>query len=467
MALEKTNIIILGAGMGSRMKSKLPKVLHKVAGKTLMDHLLSSIEKIEIPVNVLSVLSQDILDNFSAQLPKSRYRNYVVQEKRLGTGHATMCAVEDKNFCTTYKYTGIFYADVPFVEPETIQKLYKLQERYDLVVLCFEAADQSQKYGRMYIKRNHLPVGDFGRLKEIREFIDIEGEKPKLCNSGIMFGKTEIFMKLLSKIQNKNKAKEYYLTDIIALANKAKYRVATLRCEESEMLGINSQEELANAEMIYQKKLKKKFFNNGVSFIMPDTIYLSHDTEIGTGTTIEPHVFLGTGVKVGENCHIRAGSYLEDTTLESNSNFGPMSRGRGGAVIGEGVHVGNFAEIKNSTVGKGTKIGHVSYTGDATLGENVNIGAGMIICNYDGVKKYHTDIGNSAFVGSNTTIISPCKIDDDTFIAGGSTITKHVAQYELAVGRAKQENIEGWVKKRKVVEKDGKQKSTGKKEKEK
>jgi bifunctional UDP-N-acetylglucosamine pyrophosphorylase/glucosamine-1-phosphate N-acetyltransferase len=153
---------------------------------------------------------------------------------------------------------------------------------------------------------------------------------------------------------------------------------------------------------------------------------------------------------------------LEDTTLEDGSNFGPMSRGRGGAVIGENVHIGNFAEIKNSTVGKGTKIGHVSYTGDATLGENVNIGAGMIICNYDGVKKYHTDIGNNAFVGSNTTIISPCNIENDTFIAGGSTITKHVKKYDLAVGRARQENIEGWVKKRKVVAEKETKKTTKK-----
>ena len=444
---EKVNIVVLTAGKGSRMNSELPKIFHKVAGRSLFEHVLSSVEKIKADKNIIAITSNDILKDYKDLLPKQENINYVIQETRDGTGDAVKYALKSKYWENT-KYTGVFYGDVPFVSNETINKLFSLQKRYDLVVLGFEPQDQTRAYGRLFTERDLLK-GQHCPLYQIKEFKELMREKPRLCNSGIIVGKTEIFEKLLPLIDNKNKAKEYYLTDIVELANSNNYNVGTYICDEYEVIGINSRIELAHAEKAFQEKLSEKHLLNGVTMLHRDSVHFSYDTKIGKDVIMESNVFFGVGVKIGDNCLIRSGSYLENLEMKNNSDIGPYARVRGNkTIIGEKVHIGNFAEIKNSLIGDGTKIGHFSYTGDAVVGKNVNYGAGCVICNYDGKEKHKTIIGDNCFIGSNSTIIAPCEIEDNSYIAGGSVITKKVESGSLAIARERQTNIQGWVSKR-------------------
>ena len=453
---NKMNIVILTAGKGSRMKSNLPKILHKVGGLTLFGHIMLLVKKLKVEKNVIVITSQDIIDNYKDKLPEKEDNfNYVIQKDRLGTGHAVKCALDSKFWSKSkrrkYHYTGIFYGDVPFISDKTIDKMFKLQSKYDLIILGFEPKDQTRAYGRLFTE-NDVKIGQNSKLYQIKEFKDLMREKPTLCNSGIMIGKTEIFEKLLPLIKNDNKAKEFYLTDIVELANNNGYNVGTLICDENEVIGINSREELAHAEKYFQEQQIKKHFSNGATMYNKNSIYFSYDTQIGQDVIIEPNVFFGVNVKIGNNCHIKAGCYLENVEIKDNSDIGPYARTRGKqTIIKSNVHIGNFVEIKNSQIGSGTKVGHFGYIGDAIIGENANIGAGLVICNYDGQKKYQTIIGNDCFLGSNATIIAPCKMENESYVAGGSTITHNVEKHSLAIGRAKQVNIENWMIKKGLV----------------
>ena len=447
--IKKLNIVILAAGKGSRMKSNLPKILHKVANRSLFEHVLSSVNEIKVDKNTIVITSNDILNDFKNEMPhEDKKLHYVIQQERLGTGHAVRCAVESKYWKKKNNYTGVFYGDVPFISQETIKKLFNLlKTKYDLVVLGFEPEDQSRPYGRLFTEKD-LRIGQNCDLYQIKEFKDLPREKPRLCNSGIMVGKTEIFCKLLPQIKNNNKAKEYYLTDIVELANENGYKIGTYICDEFEVIGVNSRMELSHAERLYQKKLQEKHLANGATLLNKESVYFSYDTKIGQDVIIEPNVFFGKNVKIGNNCVIKQGCYLEDVEIKDNVDIGPYARTRGGVIIENGVHIGNFGEIKNSTIGEGTKSGHFGYIGDATIGKKTNIGAGMVICNYDGKNKHHTKIGNNCFVGSNSTIISPCELEDNSYIAGGSVITDKVESYALGIGRARQENKKDWMKKK-------------------
>ena len=448
MSGDGINIVILTAGKGSRMKSNFPKICQKIAGRTLFEHVLSSVNAIEKnDKNIIIVSSHDVIDNYNGSLPQQNNMHYTIQEERLGTGHAVKIAVESEYWNSKNDCTGVFYGDVPFVSQKTINKMFSLQREYDLVVLGFDCKDQTRPYGRLFTDRD-LTSGEYGELYKIKEFKDLMREKPRLCNSGIMIGKTEIFEKLLPMIKDNNKAKEYYLTDIISLANNHNYHIGTYICDEYEVIGINSRVELAHAEKEYQNRLREKHMNNGATMLDSDSVYFSYDTEIGQDVVIEPNVFFGLGVKIGDNCIIRAGCYLENVEIQSNVKIGPYARTRGGVLIESGAYIGNFGELKHTNIKKGTKIGHFSYIGDTDVGENVNIGAGTVVCNYDGKNKHHSNIGDHCFVGSNTTLVAPANIRPNSYIGGGSVITKPVQTGELALGRERQVNIQGWMKRK-------------------
>ena len=451
LIMDSLNVVILTAGKGSRMNSDLPKILHKVAGLSLFEHVLNTIIKLKIErKNTIVITSDDILHEYVDVLPKQNL-HYVVQKKRLGTGDAVKCALKSKFWDLKNEYTGIFYGDVPFISNETIKKMFDLQKKYDLVVLGFEPKDQTRAYGRLFVEKD-LSLGQHGKLYSIKEFIDLPREKPRLCNSGIMIGKTEIFKKLLPKIKNKNKAKEYYLTDIIELANNSEYNVCAYVGNEYEVIGINSRIELAHAEKAYQDKLSEMHLLNGVTMTDKDSVHFSYDTQIGRDVIIEPNVFFGLGVKIGNHCTIKAGCYLENVEIKDGSDVGPYARARGGVIIDSNVHIGNFIELKKTHVGADTKIGHFGYIGDTTIGKSANFGAGTVVCNYNGKEKFHTDIGNNCFIGSNSTIVAPCEIEDVSYIAAGSVITKKVNSGSLAIGRERQTNIEGWVRKKGLID---------------
>ena len=321
---DGVNIVVLSAGKGTRMQSELPKVLHKIGGLTLLQHIVISVENLNCDKNIIITTSNDVIDGFADFLNKDKKLNYVIQEKRLGTGHAVNCAMESKFWHSDSMYTGVFYGDVPFIKQETISDMFESLGKFDLIILGFDAKDQSQAYGRLFTDKE-LMVGQCGKLFAIKEFRELPREKPHLCNSGIMVGKTEIFEKLLPQIKNNNKAKEYYLTDIVELANQFKYKVGTLICDEYEVIGINSRIELHNAEQEYQQKKQEYFMLNGATLLNAESVYFSYDTKIGTDVIIEPNVFFGLGVEIGNNCRIGAGSYLENIKIDNNTNIEPNS----------------------------------------------------------------------------------------------------------------------------------------------
>ena len=319
------NIVILTAGKGSRMKSNFPKICQKIAGLTLFEHVLSSVNMVKRDnKNIIVVSSGDVINNYNGKLPQQNNLNYVMQMERLGTGDAVKVAISSEYWNVQNEDTGVFYGDVPFVSKETINKMFELRSYFDLIVLGFDCKDQSRPYGRLFTDRD-LTSGEYGELYKIKEFKDLMREKPRLCNSGLMIGKTSIFQELLPFIDNNNKAKEYYLTDIVSLANQRGYRIGTYICDEYEVIGINSRIELAHAEKEYQEKLRTKHMENGATLLNSDSVYFSYDTQIGHDVIIEPNVFFGLGVKVGNNCIIKAGSYLENTEIKDNCSVGPYA----------------------------------------------------------------------------------------------------------------------------------------------
>ena len=269
----------------------------------------------------------------------------------------------------------------------------------------------------------------------------------ELCNSGIMVVDGEQLFTLLDQISDNNANNEYYLTDIVAVARNSGLRIAVVEASEAEVMGINSRAELAQAEAIFQNRKRQKAMAEGASLLEPQSVFFSHDTKLGKDVTIAPNVFFGPGVDIGDNVSIHAFSHLEGATIASGSSIGPFARLRPGAKLNEGVKVGNFVEIKRSVLGKGTKVSHLSYIGDASIGNMVNIGAGTITCNYDGFTKHSTDIGEGAFIGSNTSLIAPVKIGDGAIIGAGSTVTKNVEANALAVERSEQKQVTGWAAK--------------------
>jgi bifunctional UDP-N-acetylglucosamine pyrophosphorylase/glucosamine-1-phosphate N-acetyltransferase len=429
-------VIILAAGKGTRMKSALPKVMHRVAGRTLLGHVLASASGLS-PKQVVVVAGPD-MDAVGAEA--HRYFPdcaVAIQQERKGTAHAVSMA---KDSLTEFSGTVlVLYADVPLIQAASIKALAaKVDTDTAAAVLGFEAADP-HGYGRLFRAKN-------GGIFAIREELDTSAHEKKisLCNSGIFAVNSEVLWKLLPQIKNENAKQEYYFTDMVELVSKTGLRVGLVTCPEAEVAGVNDRVQLAAIEAKLQAHYRRGAMLGGATLIAPDTVYFSADTKIGTDVVIEPNVFFGPGVTVGDNVHVLANSHLEGTTIGSGARIGPFARLRPGAEIGEEAHIGNFVEVKKAVIGKGAKANHLTYIGDARVGAGSNIGAGTITCNYDGFEKHLTEIGVNVFVGSNTALVAPVNIGDGANIAAGSVITEDVPADSLAITRAELRVKEGW-----------------------
>ncbi|MFM2200672.1 MAG: Bifunctional protein GlmU [Pseudomonadota bacterium] len=444
------SIIILSAGKGSRMKSNLPKVLHKIANRSMIDMVIDQALELS-PENLCLVVANDFLDykstilnNHQEYLTKNNLNiNFIIQEQRLGTGHAVSCAINHlkKNSSKLSKKFLVLYGDTPLISSQTLKKMLAKLDESSLCVLAFED-DEENSYGR-------LIIDDQGYLQEIIEFKDANSNQRQinLCNSGVMAIVGQEIDHLLSKIDNKNHAQEYYLTDIVAIAQKLGLKRSFIKTNNVEVLGVNSRAELANLEKIKQKQIRQNMLADGVTLLAGKTVFFSYDTKINSDVVIHPNVVFGEGVEIESNVEIKSFCHIEGAKIHSGSVIGPFARIRPNTVIEEDVKIGNFVEIKKSQIKKGAKINHLSYIGDAEIGEQTNIGAGVITCNYDGHNKHQTFIGNDVFVGSNSSLIAPLKIGDKSLIGAGSVITKNVDKDDLAVARALQKNIELGAKK--------------------
>jgi len=437
MSKSKTAIVVLAAGLGTRMKSSLPKVMHPIGGRPMVKHLLDTLESLK-PEKVAVVVGpgMDAVEEAVAPYPTA------IQHDRLGTGHAVMAARDEiENFKGDVL---IVYGDTPLLTKQTLRAMLEARRSKPspaVVVLGFVPDDPGQ-YGR-------LILDDDGYLEEIVEYREAGPDELAvgLCNSGVMCVDGQLLFNLLDRVKNDNAKGEYYLTDIVALANEDGFSCAVVEGDEEELLGVNSRVELAAAEMLVQDQLRTKIMEGGATLADPSTAYFSWDTQIGQDVTIGPNVVFGPGVTVGNNVEIRAFCHLEGATVADGAILGPFARLRPGAEVGETARVGNFCEVKNATLDKGAKVNHLTYIGDAKIGEGANIGAGTITCNYDGYFKSLTEIGKGAFIGSNTALVAPVKVGDGAIVGAGSVVTKEVEADELAVTRAPQKGIKGWAAK--------------------
>jgi bifunctional UDP-N-acetylglucosamine pyrophosphorylase/glucosamine-1-phosphate N-acetyltransferase len=428
--------IILAAGKGTRMKSDVHKVLHPIAGRAMLDHLLGVLEGLAPARKVVVVGSgREQVEHLVA----SRGGEVAVQEQQLGTGHAVQQAQ-----AALAGFDGdvlILYGDTPLVEAETMARMLDRLNATDgpaVVVVGFRPENPGA-YGRI------LAAPD-GAIEKMVEFKDASPEERSvnLCNSGLMAVRARDLFELLAKVGNDNAAGEYYLPDIVMLAAAEGRTSAVIEAAPWEMAGVNSRAELALVEAEWQRRRRLKAMADGVTLVAPDTVWFAHDTVIGRDCVIEPNVVFGPGVKVAHGVCIRAFSHIEGADIAAGAEIGPYARLRPGAEIGEKAKIGNFVEVKKARLGKGAKANHLSYIGDAEIGAAANIGAGTITCNYDGFFKYPTRIGEGAFIGSNTALVAPVTVGDGAIIGAGSVVTRDVGNDALAVARGRQEERPGW-----------------------
>ncbi len=434
MSENKVCAVVLAAGQGTRMKSALPKVLHKIAGRPMVCHLLATVDELNAEKAVV-VVGPNMDQVAEAVAPHA----VAVQRKQQGTGDAVKAAREHlRDFKGSVL---VLYGDTPLVKKETLQEMIRLRENgAAVVVLGFEPVDPA-RYGRLIVKD--------GALERIVEYKDAtESERAvRLCNSGVMCLDGERLSGWLDRLTNDNAAGEYYLTDLVALARADGCETAAIKCDEEEVAGANSRADLAMIEKIAQRRLREKFLAQGVTMTDPETVYFSYDTVLGRDVTIEPSVIFETGCAVEDDVEIKGFCHFEGARIRKGAKVGPFARLRPEADVGENCHIGDFVEIKKSVIETGAKVNHLSYIGDARVGAKTNIGAGTITCNYDGYFKSKTDIGAGAFIGSNTIIVAPCAIEDGAMTAAGSVITKTVGKNAMAVARGKQTVLDGWAEK--------------------
>tara|TARA_E500000178_G_scaffold356680_1_gene437071 strand:+ start:9834 stop:11135 length:1302 start_codon:yes stop_codon:yes gene_type:complete len=413
--LKTLSIIILAAGKGERMKSLKPKVLHEVANYPILFHVLSSIKKLN-PKTVNLVISEELKkyqDEISFLFPEIKYS---IQQEQKGTADAVK-AVKKKDGDITL----ILYADTPLIKVSTLKKLISEVKANSKLSILSMIANNPKSYGRV------LTLGNNKVIKIVEDVDASKNEKKiKLCNSGVMAVDTKLLNQNIIKVKNENKKKEFYLTDLIELFNIQNLLVTHLQCEYEETLGINDRDDLQKVEKFFQRNLKEKIKSNGVSLLDPNSIYLSYDTKIGKDSVIYPNVYFGPKVNVGDNVKIKSFSHLEGTYINKNCEIGPFARIRPNTNIEEDVKVGNFVEIKHSKIKKNTKLSHLSYIGDATIGKNTNIGAGSITCNFDGLKKHKTIIGDNCFIGSNTSLIAPIEVKKNSIVGAGTVVKRNI-----------------------------------------
>jgi len=434
---KKLGCIILAAGNGNRMKSNLAKPLHKIAGLSMLGHVIKASEKLN-PDKIVVVISEDM----EALACEAQPHLTAIQKIANGTGGAALAA--EKYFKDFDGDILILFGDTPLVSSSTLQKMIDIRRQFPAIGLTFSGmrVKENNAYGRMVID-------DDGTLKKIVEFkdaSDIEKEIT-LCNGGIVCADGSQLFKWIKELDNKNSQNEYYLTDLPIIARKDNRQTHVVEIAKKEMAGANSRIDLANLEKIAQNQLREKHMLGGATLIDPQTTYFSYDTEIGQDVIIEPNVFFGTSVKIANNVTIKANSHIEGADIEEYAAIGPFSRIRQGSKIGRKAKIGNFVETKNIKFGEGSKASHLTYLGDAEIGEKTNIGAGTITCNYDGFLKHKTKIGDGSFIGSNSALVAPVNIGDGVIIGAGSTITKDVANNDLSLTRANQNTVTGFAEK--------------------
>jgi bifunctional UDP-N-acetylglucosamine pyrophosphorylase / glucosamine-1-phosphate N-acetyltransferase len=417
------------------MRSARPKVLHEIAGRSMLAHVLAAVR--EAGASRVAVVAgpdrEDVARETRAVIPEAQV---FVQRERLGTAHAVLAAEEALR--DGADDIIVAYGDTPLIEAETFAKLRRpLAEGAAVAVLSFEARDPAG-YGRLIVEG--------GRLIAIREDRDASDAERGIgfCNAGLMALRGEVALDLLRRIGKSNAKGEYYLTDAVSVAVAEGHAAVAVTAPEEEVQGVNDRAQLAEAERVLQERLRRAAMANGATLIAPETVFFSHDTRIGRDVVIEPNVFFGRGVSVEDGVVIHAFSHLEGARLASGVSIGPFARLRPGADLGPNVRVGNFVEIKNVELGPGVKVNHLTYLGDATVGANSNIGAGTITCNYDGFSKHRTVIGEGAFVGTNSSLVAPVTIGENAYIGSGSVITDDVPADALALGRGRQAVKEGW-----------------------
>jgi bifunctional UDP-N-acetylglucosamine pyrophosphorylase/glucosamine-1-phosphate N-acetyltransferase len=432
--MNKIAAVILAAGKGTRMKSDLHKVLHPIAGRPMLMHLMASVDALSPAKKVVVV--GDKADQLRDALGSSA--ETVVQEPQLGTGHAVQQAEG-----VLAGFDGdvlILYGDVPFVPSATMQAMIDRLNGVDapaVVVLAFEP-EHPTGYGRVIVEG-----GKIVKMVEQKDATDLE-KAVKLSNSGLMAVKAADLFALLARVTDDNAQKEYYLTDIVNIANADGRACVAVATDPFDVAGINSRAQLAEMEGEWQARRRAQAMDDGATLTAPDTVWFSYDTAIGRDVLIEPNVFFGPGVSVADNVKIRANCHIEGTSIASGAEVGPFARLRPGTVLEEKTKIGNFVETKKAHLKKGAKANHLTYLGDAEIGAGANIGAGTITCNYDGYFKYKTVIGEGAFIGSNSALIAPVKIGRDAIVAAGSAVSRDVADGELRMVRAEQMVKPGW-----------------------
>ena len=426
--------LILAAGEGTRMRSSLPKVMHGIAGLPMLGHVLNVSSKancsdIAVVVGSAGDLVRDWVEFRSAEV------DVFVQSERLGTGHAVLAARE-----ALEKQPDdilVLFGDTPLLLPDTLIAMQsKLADGAAVVVLGFRTPNPNG-YGRL--------IEENGRLLAIREHKDAsEAERAiNYCNGGIMGLSGAHAIGLLDAIKNDNANHEYYLTDVVEIANSMGHVVTSMEADEEEVRGVNTRQGLAEVEAIWQERKRAEIMSAGVTMQAPQTVFLSHDTKIEQDVVIEPNVYFGEGVSVGQGARILAFSHLEGAKVGENAQIGPYARLRPGTDLFENTKVGNFVEIKNSVVQTGAKVNHLSYVGDSEVGAKANLGAGTITCNYDGMNKHKTIIGAGAFIGSNSSLVAPVTVGDGAYVASGSVIVEDVPDDALGLARGRQTNKAG------------------------
>jgi bifunctional UDP-N-acetylglucosamine pyrophosphorylase/glucosamine-1-phosphate N-acetyltransferase len=433
-------VVVLAAGLGKRMKSDLPKVMHRAAGRTLLGHVLNAaaaLDPSEIVVIAGPERHEAVVAEVRARAPAARI---ALQSERRGTGHAVGTA---QPALAGFRGTIlVLYGDVPLIEARTLKLLAaEVKAATPMAVLGFRP-DEPKGYGR-------LIQDDAGRLVAIVEELDASPGQRRinLCNSGLAAIDSDHLWRLLPKLEPKNAQGELYFTDLVELLVKGGAAVATVECPAAEVMGVNDRAQLAKVEATLQQRYRDQAMRDGATLTAPETVFFSADTRVGRDVTIEPHVVFGAGVTIGDRVEILAFSHIEGASIEAGARIGPFARLRPGAEIGPDAHIGNYVEVKKAVIGKGAKINHLSYVGDARVGAKTNIGAGTITCNYDGFDKHLTDIGSDVFVGSNTALVAPVKVGDGANIAAGSVITRDIPGDALAITRAPLETRAGWAAK--------------------
>ena len=443
----KKFVIVLAAGKGTRMKSKLYKVLHQVCGKSMVEYVVEAAQAIK-PDKIVTIVGNGAEEVKKVLADKSEF---VLQKKQLGTGDAVLTASDE--LAAEKGATLVITGDTPLFTSQTFQKLFDYhQSKGNAATVLTAQAPNPYGYGRII-------RDDQDNVLRIVEQKDATAAELKIneINTGVFCFDNQLLFSALKKVDNHNAQGEYYLTDVLEILRNKGQRIGAYKMPDfSESLGVNDRSALAQATKIMQKRINKKHMANGVTFIDPDTAYIDADVKIGCDTLIEGNVVIKGNTEIGDDCVVTSGSRIIDSKIANKvtvtsstveqaemdefSDVGPNSHLRPKAIIRKGAHIGNFVEIKNAEIGENSKVGHLTYIGDATLGKDVNVGCGTIFANYDGVKKDHTNVGDRAFIGSGATLVAPVNIADHAFVAADSTITKDVAKYEMAIARGRQVN---------------------------